>query len=68
MKADYVTYIERLDYLKELFEKGRISSPKQICEKFECCDKTARNMINVLREKGLEIEYCKKSKKYYLKN
>ncbi len=57
----------RLDYLKELIENGRISSPKQICEKFDCCDKTARNMINRLRERGLDIEYSKCSKKYYLK-
>jgi biotin operon repressor len=68
MKHDYVTYMDRLVYLKELIEKGRITSPEQICSKFECCDKTARNMINRLRERGYEIKYCKNSKKYYLNN
>lgn len=67
MKSDYVTYLERLDYLKELIQKGSITSPKQICEKFDCCDKTARNMINRLRERKFEIEYCKSIKKYCIK-
>jgi hypothetical protein len=67
MKIDYVSYFERLDYLKELIEKGSVSTPKQICIKFDCCDKTARNMINKLRERGFEIEYCKNAKKYFLK-
>lgn len=65
---DYITYSERLDYLLEMIDKGGIYSPKQIFEKFDCCDKTARNMINKLREKGHRIEYCKLAHKYFLKN
>lgn len=64
---DYITYSERLDYLLEMIGKGRICSPKQISDKYDCCDKTARNMINRLREKGYEIEYCKTTYKYFLK-
>jgi len=41
---DYITYAERLDYLLYLIKMKRISSPKQISQKFNCCDKTARNM------------------------
>jgi len=67
MKRDYLTYSKRLEYLLELIEKGWIYSPKQICEKFNCSDKTARNMINSLREKGYCINYCKVFKKYFLK-
>jgi len=65
---DYLSYSERLDYLLELIEKSSVSSPKQIANKFNCCDKTARNMINVLREKGYDIVYCRYSKKYLLNN
>lgn len=64
---DYITYSQRLDYLLEMIGKGYINSPKQIAEKFDCCDKTARNMINKLREKGHKIEFCKLNKKYFLK-
>lgn len=52
----FLDYSERLDYLLEMIEKERISSPKQIAQKFNCCDKTVRNMINQLREKGYKIE------------
>lgn len=68
MKIDYIAYSERLNYLLELIAKGNISSPNQICEKFDCCDKTARNMISALRNIGNDIKYSKYSKKYYLNN
>lgn len=62
---NYRSYSERLDYLLELIEKGVVCSPNQIAEKFNCCDKTARNMINSLRDEGHQISYCRFSKKYY---
>ncbi len=65
---DYLTYSTRLDYLLELIEDGKLTSPKILAEKFDCSEKTVRNMINCLREKGFEIEYNKCIKKYYLKN
>ena len=52
----------------ELIKKGRVSSPKIIADKFYCSEKTIRNMINNLREKGFNIVYCKYKKKYFLKN
>ena len=66
MKQDFITYSERLNYLLELIEKGSIYSPNQICKKFDCCDKTARNMINTLRNMGHDIKYSKSSKKYLI--
>jgi biotin operon repressor len=65
---DFITYSERLDYLLDLIKKGRVSSPKIIAERFDCSEKTIRNMINRLRNKGFEIEYSKYNKKYFLKN
>lgn len=65
---NFLAYSERLDYLLEMIEKGRISSPEQIAQKFNCCDKTARNMVNRLREKGYNIKYDKVSEKYFMKN
>ncbi len=51
IKMNFLDYSEHLDYLLEMIEKGRISTPKQIAQKFNCCDKTARNMVNHLRDK-----------------
>ena len=65
---NFLDYSERLDYLLEMIEKGRISSPKQIAQKFNCCDKTARNMVNRLREKGYNIKYDRATEKYFIKN
>ncbi|WP_373275029.1 HTH domain-containing protein [Parapedobacter tibetensis] len=65
---DYLTYSIRLDYLLELINKRRLHSPKEIAEKFNCTEKTVRNMINVLRKKGHKIEYCNQNRKYLLKS
>ena len=64
---NYITYSRRLEYLLEMIEKGQVSSPKVVAEKFGCSEKTIRNMINCLREKGLKIGYFKYNKKYLLK-
>jgi biotin operon repressor len=65
---DYLSYYKRLQYLKSLIEKGNIHSPKDLIEKFNCSEKTIRNMINRLREDGTKIIYCKKAKKYIIEN
>ena len=65
---NYIDYQARLNYLLELAEKGNLHSPNQITTIFFCSDKTARNMINTLRQQGHEIEYCRNEKKYLLKH
>lgn len=63
---DYITYTARLEYLLELIEKGQCYSPTIIAQKFNCTERTVRNMINRLREKGYVIIYCKSNKKYMI--
>lgn len=63
-KMDYLTYSKRLDYLAKIIEKGQLQSPKELEEKFDCSEKTVRRMINCLRERGVNVEYCRKLKKY----
>jgi DeoR/GlpR family transcriptional regulator of sugar metabolism len=63
---DYKTYTERLNYLLEMTEKGRVTSPLVIAEKYNCSEKTIRRMLNHLREAGHAIRYSKHSKKYLL--
>lgn len=64
---NFIVYQKRLSYLLELIEKESVHSPKQIARQFSCNEKTVRSMINVLREQGNEIDYCRKTKKYTLK-
>ena len=63
----YLTYQDRLKYLLELVEKGNLRSPDHIANTFFCSDKTARNMINTLRDQGYNIKYSRNEKRYLLK-
>ena len=63
---DAINYYQRLTYLLELIRAGSLGSPKQAAEKFNCTEKTIRNMISKLRETGNNIEYCRASGRYVL--
>lgn len=64
---DYITYTEKLNYLLEMIEKGRLTSLQQAAEKFDCSERTIQRMINILREQGYQIIYSKSDKKYFKK-
>ncbi len=64
---DYTTYRQRLDYALELIEQGKLSSPKDLADKYGCTEKTVRNMLNNLRDEGYQIYYCRKNFKYILR-
>ena len=64
---NFITYQERLNYLLDLIENRCVHSPKQMAKQFSCNEKTVRDMINVLRNLGYEIIYCRSAKKYSLK-
>lgn len=63
---DYLIYTERLNYLLHQIERGRVSSPLEMAEKYDCSERTIRRMINQLRDSGHEIHYCRRRLKYYL--
>ncbi|PID94382.1 MAG: hypothetical protein CSA95_02895 [Bacteroidetes bacterium] len=64
---DYLTYTEKLNYLPEMIENGRLLSLKQVSEKFDCSQRTIIRMLNALREQGHDIYYCKTTRKYFQK-
>lgn len=61
---DYLTYTEKLYYLLEMGEKGRLLSLKQASEKFDCSTSTIKRMLKTLREMGYNISYCRTIKKF----
>jgi predicted DNA-binding transcriptional regulator YafY len=63
---NYLTYSKRMAYLLEIIDKGRLSSPNDLVDQFNCTEKTIRNMIASLREQGYPIRYSKKELKYVL--
>jgi len=64
---DYLTYTEKIDYLLEMIEKGRLTSLQQATEIFNCSQSTIKRMLNLLRGKGHLIYYCRTIKKFVLK-
>ena len=63
---DYLIYAERLNYLLHQIERGRVSSPNEVAEKYNCSERTVRRMINHLRAAGHEIRYCRRRLRYYI--
>ena len=63
---EFILYTQRLDYIKELVEKGKLSSPSQLATSFNCSERTVRRMIENLRIMDCDIQYCKTNKKYFL--
>ncbi|MCF8460749.1 MAG: DeoR family transcriptional regulator [Flavobacteriales bacterium] len=62
-----MTFAERkrqLEYLLEMVEEGRCISTQQVAEKFDCSKRTAKRMLDELRDDGNEIVYCKQTKKF----
>lgn len=59
-------YTTRINYIKELIGKGAFDSPTIMAYKFNCSEKTVRNMINELRDDGFQITFCRKNKRYFL--
>lgn len=63
---DHLTYSKRLEYLLDLIRKERLSSPKELEDKFECSERTIRKMINDLRRDGHTIKYSRGRSRYFV--
>lgn len=63
---DYRTYDQRLRYIIELIEKSRFVSLQSVARRFGCSTRTIKRMLNLLREKGHDIRYDRKAKKYFI--
>lgn len=64
---DYLTYTEKLKYLLEMIEKGRMTSLQQTAKKFDCSTSTIKRMLTFLRANGHKIVYCRTINKFVLK-
>lgn len=63
---DYLSYEKRLKYILELITKGRFGSMEAVARRFGCSSRTLKRMINVLREKGHQITYDRRQRKYFI--
>jgi len=61
---DYRSYEKRLEYVLELIEKNRFRSLEDAARRFDCSTRTVKRMLNHLRDKGHNIQFDRKQKKY----
>lgn len=59
---------KRVTYLLELIQKGRLLSIRSISDKFDCSDRTAKRLLDDLRDEGHPVEYDRQGKKFVIKN
>lgn len=62
MPKQIVDRLERIDYLIRTKATG---TPKQLAAKLKLSERCVRNYINILRELGAPITYCRKRGCYY---
>lgn len=61
---DYITYAEKLNYIKTLAKRGCTGTCKELAQKLNVSESTTKRMIRCLRILGTEITYCKYRKTY----
>jgi len=61
------TYMQRLAYLEECIRKGRIHGIETIRRQFDCCDKTARNLVAELKAAGIDVHYSRALRKFFIR-
>ncbi len=64
---DSEAYVKRLDDLEEWLKNGSDCNPMTIADHYSINEKTARNLISRLRERGLNITYSRVLKNYVLR-
>ncbi|MFZ6011901.1 MAG: HTH domain-containing protein [Bacteroidota bacterium] len=64
---DFQTYYERLEYILETTEKGRLISLNQLAQNFNCSERTVKRMIATLRNRGHHIYYHRHAKRFVLR-
>ncbi len=62
-----IAQLQKLDRLDGLIRRKATGSSKQLAARFGCSQRTVYNLLNMLRELGAEIRYCKDRCSYYYK-
>jgi Mn-dependent DtxR family transcriptional regulator len=63
---DYITYSEKLENIKYFIESKICVNAVSLSLKLGIPKRTVLRMVEKLRQKGVDIIYCKKQKKYFI--
>jgi transcriptional antiterminator len=65
---NFVKQIERLILLNRLISQQNTGSPEDIAQRLNVSVRQVYNLLEMIRDLGIEVCYCKKSKTYYYEN
>ena len=57
--------IERIKYIDELIRNKRANTPYEISKKTSLSERQIFSIIQLMKELGAPIKYCRKSKQYH---
>lgn len=61
-------FMEKLEYLKYLIEKKNTGCAKELATKLGISRRTLFNYLDVIKDQGNNIKYCRYRKTYYFEN
>jgi biotin operon repressor len=65
---DFITYMQKLEFLQHCIENKSCVTNAALSQKLEVSERTVYRMIENLKLKGVNIQHCKRSRVYLLKN
>lgn len=63
---DYCTYSEKLTYLEWLIRQKHAGSSYELASRLEVSRSTVKRMVNQLRNRGMDVSYCKQRGSYII--
>lgn len=65
-QMNFIDYSKKLDAVLHLVEIRATGRPEELANRLNVSEKTARRMINHLKQRGLSIKYCRINQSYTL--
>ena len=64
----YHEFHEKLNQIQKLVSISNTGSPKDLAKTLNVSERTARRLVQKLKQQKMPIEYCRKSNSYIFKN
>jgi predicted DNA-binding transcriptional regulator YafY len=61
---DYLTYQNKIDYIKYLISKKRTGSPRALANKLDVSERIAKRMVKFIRSQDYSITFCRDANSY----
>jgi biotin operon repressor len=64
----FIDYLKKMQYLHQLAEKEATGSLCEISSRLGVSESTIKRMVDILRQQGVAIYYCKKARSYIIQS